>query len=165
VTSDIAPAAARAADLFADPRITAMGLLSEVYHGVAAQLASQLAEHGFGRAEFEVVLRLSRSPGGRLRMSDLAAQTSLTTSGITRLVDRLERDGLVRRTTCPSDRRGFFAELTEAGWRRIEAALPGHVDLIERSLVGLLTKDELDALLAALRKVRDVVRPEATAGS
>jgi len=151
-------------DLFADPRITAMGLLSEVYNGVLARTGPQLAADGLSVAEFEVLLRLSRSPGGRLRMSDLAAQTSLTTSGITRLVDRMERGGLLLRTACPSDRRGFFAGLTDAGWERIAAMLPAHLELIEQNFVGLLTPDELSALLSALRKVRDVVRPEATAG-
>lgn len=158
-------AAVARADLAADERITAMGLLAEVHAGILAKALPQLAEHGLAGAEFEVVLRLSRSPGGRLRMSDLAAQTSLTSSGITRLVDRLERTGLLRRTACPSDRRGLFAELTEAGWERIEAVLPGHIALIEEWLIGLLEPAELEQLLAALRKVRDVVRPDATAGT
>src|SRR6266508_2753364 len=80
-----------------DQRITLMGLFAEAYTGVVAKHTVQLTEHGLAAAEFEVLLRLSRSPNAELRMSDLAAQTSLTTSGITRLVDRLERSGLLRR--------------------------------------------------------------------
>jgi MarR family transcriptional regulator, 2-MHQ and catechol-resistance regulon repressor len=153
------------AELAADSRITAMGLVSEVYNGLVAKTLPQLAEHGVAPAEFEVLLRLSRSAGGRLRMSDLAAQTSLTSSGITRLVDRLERGGLLRRTACPSDRRGLFAELTDTGWERIEAVVPGHVELIDQWLIGLLEPGEREQFLATLRKLRDIVRPGATAGA
>jgi MarR family 2-MHQ and catechol resistance regulon transcriptional repressor len=151
-------------EVFNDPRITAVGLFTEAHSGLAAKFSAQYAEHGLAPAEFEVLLRLSRSPGGALRMSDLAAQTSLTTSGITRLVDRLERTGLLCRRACPSDRRGLLAELTPRGRTRIAAVLPGHVELIDQWFVGLLEPAELTALLAALRKVRDAVRPGATAG-
>jgi DNA-binding MarR family transcriptional regulator len=97
-------------------------------------------------------------------MSDLAAQTQLTTSGITRVVDRLERDGLVERRACPTDRRGLFAHISGAGRARLDAILPGHVELIERWLTGRLTPDQLDSFLTSLRVIRDGVRPEATAG-
>src|SRR5512134_354933 len=117
-------------DSFDDPRLTAMGLLAEVTVGLDSVLSPQLAAHGLSAVEFEVLLRLGRSPGRRLRMSDLAAQTSLSTSGVTRVVDRLERDGLVRREACPSDRRGFFAVLTEEGATRLSAVLPGHLTLV-----------------------------------
>ena len=150
--------------LFDDPRITAVGLFTEAHSGLATKFAAQCAGHGLAPAEFEVLIRLARSPGGALRMSDLAAQTSLTTSGITRLVDRLERTGLLCRRACPSDRRGLLAELTPSGWARLRAVMPGHLELIDEWFVGLLTPDELAALLAALRKVRDAVRPHATAG-
>jgi MarR family transcriptional regulator, 2-MHQ and catechol-resistance regulon repressor len=155
---------AAAYDVFDDPRITAVGLFTEAHSGLAAKFSAQCAEHGLAPAEFEVLLRLSRSPGGALRMSDLAAQTSLTTSGITRLVDRLERSGLLCRRACPSDRRGLLAELTPSGRTRMAEVLPGHLELIDQWFVGLLEPAELTALLAALRKVRDAVRPGATAG-
>src|SRR5688500_14417394 len=74
----------------ADPRITAIGLLFETVGGLDAKLSSQLAEHDLAPAEFEVLIRIARTPGQALRMTDLAAQTLLTTSGITRVVDRLE---------------------------------------------------------------------------
>ena len=67
-----------------DPRITAVGLFAEAYTGLAARLAAQVTEHGLALIEFEVLMRLARSPQRQLRMSDLAAQTQLTTSGITR---------------------------------------------------------------------------------
>lgn len=148
-----------------DPRLTAMGLLVETYKGLWSTLAPQLRDHGMTETEFEVLLRLRRSPGQRLRMSDLAAQTALSTSGITRVVDRLERDGLVCRETCVSDRRGFWAALSDKGRARIDGALDGHTALIEQYFTGRLSSNELDALTATLRKVRDVVRPGAVAGA
>ena len=152
-------------ELFDDPRITAMGLLAETYLGVTGRLACQIAEHGLSPIEFETLLRLSRSPDGRLRMTDLAAQTSLTASGVTRVVDRLERDSLVMRTACASDRRSLYTVITKSGRDRIAAVLPGHVKLIEEWFTGRLDPDELESLLTCLRTVRDAVRPGAEAGA
>lgn len=153
------------ANLFDDPRITAVGLLFEAHSALTARFAVQLAEHGLSQVEFEVLIRLARSPQERLRMTDLAAQTALSTSGITRVVDRLERDGLVARHACASDRRISYAMLTNAGHSRLEEALPGHLDLIEQCFTGQFCAEKLDELLDALRVVRDALRPEAVAGA
>jgi DNA-binding MarR family transcriptional regulator len=158
VTKDIADARPD------DPRITASGLFAEAFVGLSAKMAEQFAEHQLAPVEFEVLLRLARSPGGALRMADLAAQTSMSTSGMTRVIDRLERQSSVLRRACPSDRRGWFAEITEGGRSRLGAVLPGHLELIEKWFTGQLSKAELAGLLSALRKVRDAVRPDATAG-
>jgi DNA-binding MarR family transcriptional regulator len=147
-----------------DPRITAFGMLAEVFLGLSDKLAEQLAEHDLKPLEFEVILRLGRSPDSSLRMTDLAAQAHITTSGATRIVDRLEADGLVRRAPCETDRRGWFAQLTEAGHNRLEAILPGHLSLIEHWFTSRLADTELKALLAGLRTIRDAVNPHATAG-
>ncbi|GAA4210246.1 MarR family winged helix-turn-helix transcriptional regulator [Actinocatenispora rupis] len=151
-------------ELFTDPRITVMGLLSEVYAGLNERFQPLLAEHKLSLAEFDVLIRLSRSPKYRLRMSDLAAQTILSTSGVTRVVDRLERDGLVTREACPSDRRGYFAVLTDAGVQRVEAILPAHHEMIERWFTGLLTPEQLTSMEEMLHTIRDAVRPRSTAG-
>jgi DNA-binding MarR family transcriptional regulator len=149
---------------FDDPRITAMGLFAETFAGLSARLSDQLAEHDLSGVEFEVLIRLARTPDQALRMTDLASQTMITTSGITRVIDRLERDGLVQRTACPTDRRGSFARLTRAGVDRLDAVVPGHLALIDQWFTGQLTPDQLAGVLSALRVVRDLVRPEATAG-
>ena len=151
--------------VFADPRLTAMGLLIETYAGLQAKFAPSLTAAGLATTDFDVLLRLARSAGQRLRMTDLATQTALSTSGITRVVDRLEQRGLVARESCPSDRRGAFAVLTAAGQDLIGGVLAQHVADIDRWLTGLLTADQLNALLSALRVVRDEVRPGATAGA
>ncbi|WP_041952792.1 MarR family winged helix-turn-helix transcriptional regulator [Microbispora sp. H10830] len=151
-------------DPFDDPRLTAMGLFAEVYTGLSSKTSPTLAAAGLSEVDFETLIRLARSPERRLRMSDLAAQTSLSTSGITRVVDRLERDGLVERHACASDRRASYAVLSEAGAERLRAVLPQHVEDIETWFTGLLTENQLADFLQALRVIRDVVRPCATAG-
>jgi MarR family transcriptional regulator, 2-MHQ and catechol-resistance regulon repressor len=152
-------------DALEDPRLTVAGLLAETWVGFAARIADQLTEHGLDGAEFEVLLRLARSPGGLLRMSDLAAQTSLTSSGITRLIDRLVVAAAVQRQACTTDRRTTYAVITDKGRVRLEAALPGHLDIIERWLVGPIPSEELAAFVATLRTLRDGVRPCAEAGA
>jgi MarR family transcriptional regulator, 2-MHQ and catechol-resistance regulon repressor len=152
-------------ELLNDPRITAIGLFAEAYTSLMARFTEHLAEHDLAPIEFEVVIRLARSPEGQLRMTDLSAQTSLTTSGVTRVVDRLERDGLVCRRACPTDRRSSYAVITATGRERLLAALPAHLDLIEQWFTGRLTPEQLDTTLGALRTIRDAVRPDAAAGS
>lgn len=148
-----------------DPRITAVGLLVEAHAGLSARFAAQFEEHGLSPVEFEVLTRLARSPGNQLRMTDLAAQTSLSTSGVTRVVDRMERNRLLCRRACPSDRRSSYAVVTRSGLDRLDETLPGHLRLIEQWFTGQLEPGELRAVLDGLRKVRDAVHPGATAGS
>jgi DNA-binding MarR family transcriptional regulator len=148
-----------------DPRLTVIGLLAETYAGLSGKLTAQLARHKLGTLEFEVLMRLARTPGGALRMSDLAAQTSMSSSGITRVIDRLAANGCVRREACSTDRRTTYAVVTDLGRSRVEAAVPEHIDLVQQWLVGPLTEAQLSALVEALRVVRDGVRPCATAGA
>lgn len=148
-----------------DPRFTAIGLFAEAYTGLTARFAAQLDQHRLSPVEFEVLMRLARSPGGRLRMTDLAGQTSLSTSGVTRVVDRMDRDGLIRREACPTDRRSSYAVITEAGLTRLDDALPGHLELIERWFISQLSEAQMTDLLGSLRQIRDAVNPCATAGS
>lgn len=144
-----------------DERITAFGLFAEAYTGLVARFTAQLAGHGLSLVEFEVLVRLARSPDQRLRMTEVAGQVGLTSSGITRVVDRLEREGLVCRNACRDDRRGLWAQLTGAGARRLDKALPGHLDLIERHFTGRFRPAELALLIDRLREIRDEVNPTA----
>ncbi|WP_039821842.1 MarR family winged helix-turn-helix transcriptional regulator [Nocardia testacea] len=152
-----------ASDLFDDPRLTAMGLLLETHEGLLARMEPVWKAHGLSGLDLNALIRLSRSPGRRLRMTDLANQTSLSTSGVTRLVDRLSRGGLSVRELDPTDRRVSYATLTAAGAQRLEQVLPLYLDAIQQWLIDLLTAEQLDALLCALRIVRDTVNPQATA--
>jgi DNA-binding MarR family transcriptional regulator len=150
---------------FDDKRFTAIGLFTEAFVGLSTRFAADFEQHGISTVEFEVLMRLARSRDNLLRMTDLAAQTTLSTSGVTRVVDRMERGGLVARQACPTDRRGSFAVITEAGLAKLDEVLPGHLELIDRWFVGQLTPEQLDALLDALRTLRDAVHPCATAGA
>jgi MarR family 2-MHQ and catechol resistance regulon transcriptional repressor len=148
-----------------DPRFTAFGLFAEAFTGLTNRFAVQFEEHRLSQVEFEVLMRLARSPGNRLRMTDLAGQTSLSTSGVTRVVDRMDRDGLVRREACASDRRSSYAVITTQGRQRLDEVLPGHLELLQQWFIGQLTPEQLDVLLDAMRSIRDAVNPCATAGS
>lgn len=147
-------------DRFDDDRLTLAGLLFETHAGLVSELDRQLTECRLSQQWFEVLIRLARTPDHRLRMTDLARQVTITPSGLTRAVDRMEAAGLVRRDPCPTDRRALYAVLTPKGRRRVEQALPGHLDRIDEFLTGHLDADERAALEAILRKLRAVVRPE-----
>jgi DNA-binding MarR family transcriptional regulator len=152
--------------LLQHPHLTTIGLLMEANAGLTAVLERRLeAETSLSVQWFEVLIRLARTPGHRLRMSDLAAQTTLSASGLTRAVDRLEDAGLVQRAACPSDRRGSFAVLTDAGEKRIMAAVPVHVQHLTELLGESFTPEQLEQLTALARRLRDAVNPEAARAS
>ncbi len=143
---------------FDDERVTAYGLLVEAHAAIECALHGTLEAAGLQPQWFEVLLRLGRTPGYRLRMSELAAaMTSITPSGLTRLIDRMAEAGLVERVQCESDRRGSFAVLTEEGVDRLEAVFPQHADDIERAYTSLLDPRELAEASRVLRKVRDTL--------
>jgi len=105
--------------------------------------------HGITIKEFDVLITLFNAPGDRLRMSELADRVVLTPSGVTHLVTRLEREGLVNRTVDEDDRRSFFAALTSAGHRRLRESRPTHNDVVRTHLTRRLTASQL-ATLGAL---------------
>jgi DNA-binding MarR family transcriptional regulator len=149
-----------------DERLTLAGLFFEAHTGLVAELERRLeADSGLTVQWFEVMLRLARSHEHRLRMSELAAQVSLTPSGLTRVIDRLEAEGYVKRGTCPGDRRGLNAILTPKGLKRVEAAVPKHIEHLEELFTGTLSDKERTALESALRKVRDTLNPCALVGT
>lgn len=104
------------------------------------------ARFGITHAEFEVLLRLYRHPDGRMRLQDLAAASLLTPSGTSRLVDRLEKAGHVRREVAEEDRRGSYAALTPQGRAHFDEVGPAHVALVRDVFLNRFTDDELDQL-------------------
>jgi MarR family 2-MHQ and catechol resistance regulon transcriptional repressor len=144
------------ADACNDPRITSFGMLIEAHAAVVAAVSRDLEQQsGMPVAWFEVLIRLARTPGQRLRMSELAGQVSLSTSGLTRLADRVEAAGYLRREACPSDRRGAFAVLTPEGDEALQRALPAHLQSLERHVAGPLGPDGMGQLESLLRTLRD----------
>jgi DNA-binding MarR family transcriptional regulator len=115
--------------------------------------AELMREHRLPLSSYEVLLYLADSPGGRLRMSELADSVLLSRSGLTRLVDRLERDGLLRRQRCEEDQRGWFAEITGEGRELFERARVTHLDGVRERFLSHLTRDEQRALGALWEKV------------
>lgn len=149
-----------------DELLTTVGLFMEAHAGLTATFERHLAtSSGVSGQPFEILLRLVRSPGHRLRMSDLAAQTTLTASGLTRAVDRLERDGLVRREACDTDRRVSYAALTEDGEARISCALPEHLAHLHEIVDSALSPREIQQLGKLMRRLRDGVNPVAACAS
>lgn len=145
-------------DSCGDPRIQAYGMFLEAHAAVADVIRRELeAAAGISATEFEVLLRLARTPGNHLRMTELAEQVGLTTSGTTRLVDRVEALGLAARESCPTDRRSFEVVLRPKGRRLLDKVLPKHLESLERHVAGPLG-GELDALEAPMRALRDAAR-------
>jgi DNA-binding MarR family transcriptional regulator len=107
------------------------------------------ARHDLPISSYDVLVNLAEAPGGKLRMRDLADAVLLSRSGLTRLVDRLEREGLLRRAPCPSDARGAFAEVTPAGRARLAEARPTHLAGVRERFLSHFEAGEL-ALLASL---------------
>jgi len=123
-----------------------------------------LAEHDLPLASYDVLVQLSETPDRSLRMTDLAERVLLSRSGLTRLVDRLVRDGLVVRQACPSDARGTLAVLTDAGAQRLAAAWPTHLRGVVENVVGRLSHDELRALGALLSRLVEPSSGDGVAG-
>jgi DNA-binding MarR family transcriptional regulator len=117
--------------------------------------ADLVAEHDLPLPSYDVLLQLAETPGRRLRMTELADRVLLSRSGLTRLVDRLEREGLVERTACPNDARGTNAVLTDAGLERLRTAAPTHLQGVSEHVTSRLTAVEVDQLKALMLKLTD----------
>ncbi|HXQ96642.1 MAG TPA: MarR family winged helix-turn-helix transcriptional regulator [Candidatus Acidoferrales bacterium] len=115
--------------------------------------ADLVGETGMSLAHYDVLVQLALADGRRLRMHELAERVLLSRSGITRVVDRLEADGLVERRVCQSDARGSFAVLSEAGLTQLHRATPVHFAGVRRHFVGPLRATELEALADLLERL------------
>jgi DNA-binding MarR family transcriptional regulator len=131
----------------APPAVRAWTRLLRAHAATTRLLSAELqADHGLTLNDFEALYVLSRAEGGRLKRVELARLLLLSPSGITRLLEGLERAGLVRRTTCPTDLRVAYAELTPEGRERLEAASCAHVGSIRELMEEHFSGDELDEL-------------------
>ena len=115
--------------------------------------AELIAEHGISLSSYEVLLFLADAPDGRLRMSELADGVLLSRSGLTRLVDRMERDGVLRRERCEDDARGFNAIITAEGRDLFQSARRTHLDGVRELFLSQLSADELRTLARLWEKV------------
>jgi DNA-binding MarR family transcriptional regulator len=104
------------------------------------------AAHSISVKEFDVLITLYNAPGRRLRMTELAERVILTPSGVSHLMTRLERSGLVSRVAAEDDRRSFFATLTPGGDRLLREARPTHNEVVREQLIRRLTATDLATL-------------------
>lgn len=126
---------------------------------VTGRLSAQLnADHGLTINAYEALLLLARAPDSRMRRVDLANSLLLTASGVTRLLDGLERDDLVEREECATDRRVAYAVLTEAGLAKLREAGRTHTRQIRELMGAHYDEDELAHLVALLDRLPDVGR-------
>ncbi|GAA4619397.1 MarR family winged helix-turn-helix transcriptional regulator [Actinoallomurus liliacearum] len=104
-------------------------------------------------SEYTALMHLSEAPGRLMRMSELAASCDLSLSGMTRIVERLERQDLVKRVKCEEDRRGSNAMLTEAGLARLEESWPAHLASVRRQVLDHVQGEDLARLTDVLKRI------------
>ncbi|WP_231334820.1 MarR family winged helix-turn-helix transcriptional regulator [Actinomadura graeca] len=132
----------------------------------AAELLERIAGRelerrcGIRHAVFEVLLRLSREGERSCSMGGLAGELILTSGGMTRLVDRMQEAGLVRREPAPGDRRRQMVALTDAGRAKLDEALQVHAETLRRHFAAPLTTEQRHVLVDALSTLRTTARQE-----
>jgi DNA-binding MarR family transcriptional regulator len=125
----------------------------EAHHAVTGLLAEELEEEGLPIGFYDVLVQLSEANAPGLRMAELARRVLLSKSGLTRLVDRMEEEGLVDRRPSPEDGRGYYVMATPRGRAALRSASPTHLEGIARHFSSLLTGEETAVLWAALNRV------------
>ncbi|GAA3544422.1 MarR family winged helix-turn-helix transcriptional regulator [Amycolatopsis ultiminotia] len=119
-------------------------------------------DNGISMTDYTVLVSLSEAAAERLRLTDLAKVTALSLSRISRVVESLERRGLVRKVKCPQDRRAAHATLTDEGHAKLAAAYPGHLDRVRTYLFDHLLPEEVEAAGPILARLAAALeQPEA----
>src|SRR5699024_9757100 len=122
---------------------------------LAERLDADLRDHGLDLGEYEILVVLEETEGRRVRMSELAEAVHQSRSRLTHTIARMEKRNLVRRTMCPDDRRGVWAELTDAGFELLRAAAPSHVACVRKHFVEAVDPADFEALGRAFQAVLD----------
>lgn len=137
-----------------DPRLSPWRAFLLAHARVSRRLDEELrAEHDLSIAEYDTLLNLALAPGRRMRMGPLAEQVILSKSGVTRLIDRLVSDELVKRSACLADARGAEAVLTERGLARLRQASPTHLRGIREHFLAALGDADLEVIERAMTAV------------
>lgn len=153
-----------AADAAGGPLVREFGLLLRAATHLEQRINAALrAEAGISHVMFEVLIRLCRDPEERVSQRALAQDVVLTSGGITRLIDRMEEAGLVRRVPSPDDRRVTLLEATEEGEKTFVHAVDVHARIVERYYVAPVTADDRRHLSASLEQVISALRDDADA--
>jgi len=134
-------------DAFTEAELAAWRGFLRAHSGLVKELDADLeAQHQLPLTSYDVLTTLADQPEGRMRMRDLADAVVLSRSGLTRLVDRLQREGLIAREQCASDARGAYAVLTETGRVRLREAQPLHRESVRRRFLSRFSAEELGVL-------------------
>jgi DNA-binding MarR family transcriptional regulator len=137
-----------------DAELGAWRGLVRVHAALVRELDAELdARHGLPLSSYEVLRCLSRAPNGRMRMAELAEHVLLSRSGMTRLIDRLEREGMVTRSTCDKDGRGCYAGLTDLGRATVEQARTTHIEVVRAGFLRHFSEDEMLGLASMFERV------------
>ena len=143
-----------AVSLIVPSRIESWVSFLRAHSAITRQLNADLLNvHGLTLNDYEVMLLLSRAEGGRMRRVDLAQSVVLTASGITRLLDGLERAGYVEKDSCATDGRVSYAKLTGAGQAKLKDAAVTHLRGVEELFVGRFSDSELEHLASLLARL------------
>lgn len=144
------------ADFFTGPEAAAWGGFISLSSKLSKRLEENLRRSaGLSHAEYEVLLRLVRSDDGRLRIQALAADSVLTHSGTSRLVDRLEGAGFVERADAEEDKRGAYVVLTEQGRAHFMHAAADHTALVHELFLDHFSKEELETMASLWTRIDD----------
>ena len=134
---------------FTDAELAAWRGFLRAHSALVKELDADLEEqHQLPLTSYDVLTNLADQADGRMRMRDLADAVVLSRSGLTRLVDRLQREGLIDREQCASDARGAYAVLTATGRARLREAQPLHRESVRRRFLSRFSDDELRELAA-----------------
>jgi DNA-binding MarR family transcriptional regulator len=140
--------------------VQAFAGLLRAHAATTRRLSAQLtADHGLTISDFEVLLRLARATDRRMRRVDLAEKVVLTASGVTRLLDGLEKSGLVERDSCDTDRRVVYAVLTEAGLEKVREAATTHFAQVEELFGARFDEAEVAQLGSLLERLAETDAP------
>jgi DNA-binding MarR family transcriptional regulator len=140
-----------------EPELRAWRGLLRTHAQLVKRLDADLeAEHGLALTSYEVLLHLQHSEERKMRMCDVAESVLLSRSGLTRLIDRLEREGLVERVSCPDDARGAYARLTAEGQRKFRAAQGTHLAGVREHFLDHFGPEELDTMASAFERLSGV---------
>jgi DNA-binding MarR family transcriptional regulator len=154
VTTDTPPAARDDGPIVPPRQMAAWRAFLTAHARITDELARELKERlGLPLTWYDVLVQLSEAEDHRLRMQELAGRVLLSKSGLTRLIDRMEREGLVRRYPCEDDRRGTWAQMTDDGYTVIKRSAPTHLQGIREHFAEIVDDDEADVIAAALRRV------------
>jgi DNA-binding MarR family transcriptional regulator len=148
------------AQLAVEPNLEAWIRFLRAHASLTRQMSARLeADHGLTLNDYDCLVQLAYAPERSLRRVDLARSVLLSPSGITRLLDGLEREGWVEKRSCDSDARVTYAHLTDAGLEKFKSARKTHLADIEEAFGSRFTPEELEAVSSILGRLLDSDEP------